>query len=233
MKQKRIVLETLKDTTMMKTNLTIHIYTRASRANAAGLLPVYVRITLNGNRSEFTIKKYVDPQKWDERSMRVKGNTEEARTINSYLDSLRNKIIQTELHFQYQDEPVSLQEFMNVLLGKQTEKQRTLMPVFEEHNKRIYSLLRVEYSPGTYERYQTSLSHTRDFIKYRYGTDGIALSRIDHAFITDYDFYLRTERSCSNVTTVKYIKNFKKIIRDFSLLAAYQLLNRFNPLTPD
>lgn len=145
--------------------------------------------------------------------MRVKGNTEEARTINSYLDSLRNKIIQTELQFQYQDETVSLQEFMNVLLGKQTEKQRTLMPVFEEHNKRIYSLLHVEYSPGTYERYQTSLSHTRDFIKYRYGTEDIALSRIDHAFITDYDFYLRTERSCSNNTTVKYMKNFKKIIR--------------------
>lgn len=102
---------------------------------------------------------------------------------------------------------------MNVLLGKQTEKQRTLMPVFEEHNNRIYSLLHVEYSPGTYERYQTSLSHTRDFIKYRYGTEDIALSRIDHAFITDYDFYLRTERSCSNNTTVKYMKNFKKIIR--------------------
>lgn len=197
----------------MKTNLTIHIYTRAAKANAAGFHPIYIRITLNGNRSEFSTRKFIDSQKWDERAMRVKGNTEEARTINSYLDSLRNKIIQTELHFQYQEETVSLQEFMNVLLGRQTEKERTLIPVFEEHNKRIYSLLHVEYSPGTYEQYQTSLSHTRDFIKYRYGTDDIALSRIDHAFITDYDFYLRTERSCSNNTTVKYMKNFKKIIR--------------------
>jgi hypothetical protein len=29
----------------------------------------------------------------------------------------------------------------------------------------------------------------------------------------DYDFWLRSERKCANNTAVKYIKNFKKIIR--------------------
>lgn len=38
---------------------------------------------------------------------------------------------------------------------------------------------------------------------------------IDHGFITAYDFYLRSHRNCGNNTAVKYIKNFKKIIRIF------------------
>ena len=155
----------------MNTNLTTHIYVRASRANKAGLYPIYVRITLNGNRSEFTTKKYIDPQKWDEKAMRVKGNTEEARIINHYLDSLRNKIIQTELHFQYQDQPATLQDFMNVLLGRKSEKERTIIPIFEDHNKRVQSLLGTDFAPDTYQRYLTSLKHTRDFIRFRYGTE--------------------------------------------------------------
>lgn len=36
---------------------------------------------------------------------------------------------------------------------------------------------------------------------------------IDHAFVTDYEFWLRSVRKCANNTAVKYIKNFKKIIR--------------------
>lgn len=197
----------------MNTHLTTHMYVRASRANAAGHYPIYVRITLHGNRSEFSTKKYIDPKKWDDKAMRVRGNTEEARIINGYLDSLRNKIIQTELHFQYQSEAVTLLQFMNVLRGRSTGRERTIIPIFEDHNKRVQGLLGTDFAPDTYQRYLTSLKHTQDFIRFRYGKDDIALSRIDHAFITDFDFFLRSERSCSNNTAVKYLKNFKKIIR--------------------
>ena len=72
----------------MKIDLTTHIYTRAAKANKSGLHPIYIRITLNGKRSEFSTKKYIDPKKWDEKNMRVKGNTEEARTrpwVNIFL----------------------------------------------------------------------------------------------------------------------------------------------------
>ena len=36
---------------------------------------------------------------------------------------------------------------------------------------------------------------------------------IDHAFITDYEFWLRSVRNCANNTAVKYLKNFNKIIK--------------------
>ncbi len=50
-------------------------------------------------------------------------------------------------------------------------------------------------------------------MKWHYKTPDIAIREIDNEFVTSYEFYLRSEKSCCNNTTVKYLKNFKKIIR--------------------
>jgi len=69
-----------------------------------------------------------------------------------------------------------------------------------------------EFSAGTLERYKTSLSHTVEFMKWKYKMTDIDIRNINHEFITNYDFFLRSVRKCANNTTIKYIKNFRKII---------------------
>lgn len=197
----------------MNTPLTTHIYARASKANAAGLHPIYVRITIDGKRSEFSTRKFIDPKKWDSKQMKVKGTTEEARSINQYLESLRNKITQTQVMLQYQEVPLTVKSFLTAFRGEKQERERTLIPVFQEHNKRVKSLIGVDFAEGTYERYETTLSHISEFLNHQYGAKDIPLKKINHVFITDFDFYLRSVRGCSNNTTVKYVKNFKKIVR--------------------
>ena len=70
-----------------------------------------------------------------------------------------------------------------------------------------------EYALGTLERYKTSLSHTIEFLQWKYKVSDIEINKIDYAFITDYEFWLRSVRNCANNTAVKYIKNFSKIIK--------------------
>lgn len=79
---------------------------------------------------------------------------------------------------------------MSAYLEKKSEKERTLIPIFQDHNKRVKSLIDVEYSAGTYERYVVSLKHTHDFIQHQCAVQDIALHKINHTFIADYDFYL-------------------------------------------
>jgi len=88
-----------------------------------------------------------------------------------------------------------------------------LFPSFRITTKKIEALLNDEFAPGTLERYKTSLKHTIDFLKWKYNLSDIDIKKIDHAFITEYEFYLRSVRKCNNNTAVKYIKNFSKIIR--------------------
>jgi len=98
------------------------------------------------------------------------------------------------------------------MTGEQ-ERPRMLIPIFYDHNSKVKSLVGQEFAAGTLERYETSLKHTKEFIEWKYFITDIDIKKIDHAFITEYEYYLRSVRKCANNTAVKYIKNFKKIIK--------------------
>ena len=80
-------------------------------------------------------------------------------------------------------------------------------------NQKMAALIGTEFSKGTFDRYQTSLKHTVDFLQWKYEVQDIDIRKVDHAFIAEYDFYLRSVRKCANNSAVKYLKNFGKIIR--------------------
>jgi len=196
----------------MNATISILFYLKRAKANAQGLAPIFQRITINGRRLDNSTGKFVDPSKWHPEMSKMRGNSEEARLINGHLDNLRTKILIAEKELNKKDIPVNLETLKNMMLGTK-ERQRLLVPIFEEHNNKIKELLGSEYAPGTYERYQTSLKHTKDFLNWKYNISDIDITKIDHAFITDYEFYLRSVRKCANNTAVKYIKNFNKIIK--------------------
>ncbi|WP_370632872.1 phage integrase SAM-like domain-containing protein [Pedobacter sp. MC2016-14] len=74
------------------------------------------------------------------------------------------------------------------------------------------TLVGSEFSKRTAECYRTSLKHTVEFLQWKYNISDIDIRKVDHAFITEYDFYLRSVRKCANNSAVKYLKNFGKII---------------------
>jgi site-specific recombinase XerD len=196
----------------MKTKITLHFYAKSTKANANGLLPIYVRLTVDGKRLEFSTKKFVEKSKWSSELAKMKGTTEEARSINSYLDLMKSKVLDAQMELLHRNETLSIENFKNKLLGNE-ERQRMLVPIFQDHNNKIKELVGKEYAPGTLERYTTSLKHTIEFMRWKYKISDIDITKIDHAFITDYEFWLRSVRNCANNTAVKYIKNFSKIIK--------------------
>ena len=196
----------------MKAKTTLHFYAKSTKANAKGLFPIYVRLTVEGKRFEYSSKKFIEPSKWSNELSRMKGNSEEARSINSLLDFTKNQINQIQFELLKDNITLNIEEFKNRLLGTK-ERERMLIPIFKEHNSKIKELIGIEYALGTLVRYKTSLSHTIEFLQWKYKVSDIELNKIDHAFVTDYEFFLRTVRNCANNTTVKYIKNFNKIIK--------------------
>ena len=196
----------------MKAKTTLHFYAKTTKANSKGLLPIYVRLTVDGKRFEYSTKKFIEQTKWSTDSSRMKGNSEEARSINGLLDFTRNRINEIQFELLKEGKAVTIEEFKNKIQGT-AERQRYLIPIFQDHNNKIKALLGKEYAPGTLERYETSLRHTQEFLMWKYNLKDIDILKIDHAFVTDYEFFLRTVRKCANNTAVKYIKNFNKIIK--------------------
>ncbi|MBG6062912.1 site-specific recombinase XerD [Flavobacterium sp. CG_9.1] len=196
----------------MNENISILFYLKRAKVNAQGLVPIFQRITINGKRIDNSTGKFIDPAKWHTEMSKMRGTSEEARSINGHLEYLKSKIYDAEKNLIKTDIPINSETLKNKLLGIK-ERQRTLIPIFKDHNNKIKELVGKEYAPGTLERYNTSLKHTIDFLEWKYKVSDIEIDKINHAFITDYEFYLRSVRNCANNTAVKYIKNFSKIIK--------------------
>ena len=196
----------------MNTTVSVLFYIKRAKANNEGFCPIYVRVTIQSKRVEFSANKYVNPERWSIEGTKVKGGNEEARTINSHLDYLKNQVLEAEKRLFKKDTKVTSEILKKELFGI-AETKRMLIPIFQDHNDRIKELVGKEYAPGTLERYKTSLSHTIEFLEWKYKISDIEINKIDYAFVTDYEFFLRSVRNCANNTAVKYIKNFNKIIK--------------------
>ncbi|MFD1614211.1 phage integrase SAM-like domain-containing protein [Gelatiniphilus marinus] len=57
------------------------------------------------------------------------------------------------------------------------------------------------------------MKHVTDYINLEYKTKDIPVKDVDHKFISGLEYYLKTERKCAHNTAIKYVTNFKKIVR--------------------
>ncbi len=196
----------------MKAKITLLIYAKTTKANTAGQLPIYIRLTVDGQRYEFSSKKFIEKVKWSAEMSKVKGQSEEARTINSYLDLIKSKILNIQMELLHKNEALTIENFKTRILGNH-QRERMIIPIYQAHNDKIKKLIGNGYAYGTLERFNISLKHTQEFILWKYQLSDISIDKIDHAFVTEFDFYLRSIKKCNNNTTVKYIRNFRKIIK--------------------
>jgi site-specific recombinase XerD len=196
----------------MKTKVSILFYAKRAKVNTNGLVPIYTRITIDGKRIELSTNRFVEISKWSTEAGKMKGTSEEARSINNHLDLIKNQIRDAQMELIHRKVTITTESLKSKLLGID-ERARMLVPIFQDHNNKIKELVGKEYAPGTLVRYTTSLKHTIEFMQWKYNVSDIDITKIDHAFITDYEFWLRSVRNCANNTAVKYLKNFNKIIK--------------------
>ena len=187
-------------------------YVKRAKIDNNGKAPIYVRITVDGIRSELSIKRSIEIERWNTEAGKVKGNTEEVKSINTYIDVVRNKIYDHHKRLIDANKKVTAEAIKNSFLGI-GEKEKTLVSIFQYHNKQVKALIGKEFAAGTHERYETVLRLLQLFLEKEYKVKDIAISDINHKFITDLEFYLKTVRNNNHNTAIKYIKNFKKIVR--------------------
>jgi hypothetical protein len=141
----------------MKTKISILFYVKRAKANSEGLFPIYLRVTIEGKRIETSVQRYVEAGKWSSEAGRVKGSSEDVRTINKHLDQLKQTIYDHETDLRSEKREVNYENMKNKILGVEV-KSRMLIPIFQKHNSDVKALLGKEFAPGTLERYTISLS---------------------------------------------------------------------------
>lgn len=76
----------------MKTNFNLLFYMKKPKNYVSGNAPIYLRITVAGQRYEVSTGRDCDPQRWNPSAGRSNGIKEDVRSFNAYLDNLQNRV---------------------------------------------------------------------------------------------------------------------------------------------
>lgn len=196
----------------MNNSIAILFYLRKSKKNKQGEAPIYLRITTDGKRSDFSTRRFIDPVQWDANTGRGKGSAEVVKTLNNYLLSLENKAYKEYNILISKGDSISSDLLRNKILGIR-EPFKLLLEVFQYEIDQIKEKVGGEYAPATYDRYRVAKKKLHSFIKHEYKKDDMQLEDLNHQFVTTYEFYLKTHRKNSHNTVMKDIKILKRIIK--------------------
>ncbi len=196
----------------MQTTFSILFYPRGNDIDKSGYAPIYARITVNGKRSEFSIRRKVLLTRWNSDAGKIRGTTPDVRELNKYLLSIELKINKIQEQLSENNILITAEKIKNIYLGKNSN-QKMLLAIFQEHNDQVNELVGKDFSAGTAERYKTAKKHVTDYIVKEYQVKDIPVREVDLKFITGFEYYLKTTRNCAHNSAIKYITNFKKIIR--------------------
>jgi len=197
----------------MKRTFKILFFVKRSRVTKNGEVPVQLKVTVNKVRIEVSINLTVNPDVWNSATEKAIGKDRKSTELNNRLDTVRFRLMEIYREMERNAEEITARKIVNKYQGVETEPKITLLSIFRDHNEKCKKLVGKDMSLSTVKRYETSYRHTEEFIKFNYKKDDIAIEDVNYQFVKDYEFFLKTEHNCNHNSTMKYLKNFKKIIR--------------------
>jgi Phage integrase SAM-like domain/Arm DNA-binding domain len=196
---------------MLEKSFSLLFYLKKPKNYLNGLMPIYLRITVDGIPREISTGRRCDPDRWNINAGRCNGTKDDVKSLNAYLDTLQNKVYEVRRQLLEKNEIITAERLRSTLKGT-NETARMILKIFQQHNDEIKSLVGKDFSPATLERYKTSFDHTKRFMEWKYGVSDMDVKKMDYEFVSQYEFWLKSNRNCNHNTTIKYISNFRKII---------------------
>ncbi len=207
---------TSKSTKMVTPNYNIYLYLRHSRSNKGGKVPIYVRIRIQKDRTEFPSGQNVDPKHWDDKKQKAV-KTDEAGTINSVLQAVKAEINQAIAQLYISKSEVSIDNIRLLLKGDALQDAHTFLKVAQEHNDNFEKQIGKKYSYGSFKNYKTTLKCLREFVPKFYGKNDMPLKEVNYKFCEAYFTYLTIEKTCHQNGANKQIQRVKKLINAIRL----------------
>lgn len=203
----------------MRYDLSILFNLKKGKIDNVGQMPIYLRITVNGQRVELSINRKVDGSKWDSKLQRAKGRSESSRTLNEYIDGIENSIRKEFNRLLDNGKPVSADLLRDIYNGV-NKRDYFLVEVFEMNNKLIAQEEGDKYTLSTINQYKTTLARIKRFLLEEMNCEDIAMSKLDILFIRKFDIFLKSNFKLDQNTVVKQLKQLKKVVH-FAMSLGY------------
>ena len=196
---------------MKRNYFSVLFYIKKAKLLKNGEAPICLRITVNGKRAEIQIKRSVEIGKWNAQRECAIGKDRKYLELNHYLETVRTRVLRIHRELEQDDKPITAEILKNLFYGE-SQTPKMLLEVFKEHNTKYRELIGKDVVKATVLRYERTVRYLEEFLRKEYQLNDMPLCNIDHEFISNFEFFIKTEKSCAQNATVKYLKNLKKII---------------------
>ena len=187
---------------MKKNTFKVLFYIRGNRINKDGNVSVMIRITVDGEMEQLNSKLVVNPDIWDAKTGRAIGRSAKVLELNSRLNDIQVILKEHYYDIQRRHGYVTAEMVRNAYMGI-TQREESLLKLYEQHLEDTKKLVGLSKADPTYRKYERMYRRVVEFMKKKYNITDIPLREIKTSFITDLEFFLRTEYKYSQNTTYK------------------------------
>ena len=176
-------------------------------------VPIYVRITVDGKRVDLSIRRKVALDRWDESRGTAKGNRPDVKTLNAYLEQVRNKLYDCQQQLERERKLVTAESIKSRYLG-QDERGKTLKEIIEYHNEEMKD----ELAWGTQKNYHTTQRYVYEFLQKKLKTSDVYLDELNYKFIKDFEKYIKNrtpdghQKPCTQNGAMKHVERLRKMV---------------------
>lgn len=184
-----------------------------AKTNTKGLAPLRCRITYLGERKPFATGLFINPKHWDSKQQKSKPPNEENNYVNNQLSLIKNKINQAFLLLQLQDENFDVDDIYRQYKGETLVKDYSLLEYYKLYLERLKKLIGIDIKQPTYDKFEYIKGDLEEFIRFKFKKSDIKLKDLDFDFISEFEYYSKTELKHSQITINKAIQRIKKVVK--------------------
>lgn len=196
---------------MKKNTFKVLFLIRRNQVNKEGKCAIMIRITVDGEYERINSTLTIEPELWDSAASKAIGRSSKIAEFNKRIEDIRHVIKEHYYDILNRHGYVTAEMVKNAFTGV-TAKEESLVPLYLQHLEDTKKLIGLSKADPTYKKYERMYRRVVDFMKKKYNITDIPLREIKLSFITDLEFFLRTEYKYSQNTTYKCMKFFKQVI---------------------
>lgn len=212
----------------MKSTYRILFLIRKRDLNKDGLANIMVRISISGEKAEFSSKEFVKPEMWNSLG-KVMGRTKEAQQINDSLDKIKIALDKQYKEILEKDGYVTPDKLRDTYLGKIIRKH-SVLSLYDIKVEQKRNLVGKTIRCTTLSKYLATRKRVADFMVYKYKKEDMPIRDVNFQFVTDYEVYLKSICKCGHNSTVKHLRYLKQVITN-ALKNRYITVDPFDDYT--
>ncbi|PKH66697.1 integrase [Flavobacterium sp. ALD4] len=184
-----------------------------NRKNKKNQSPLFCRLTLNGNRKQLSTGINIESEHWDTKDQVILKSHKSAILYNSQLDKIKSKVNSIYMILRLQENPFSIEDIHDKYFGKELKKSEFILSYYKQYLSKIKKLVGLEIKDNTYNKFVYVGNHLEAFLKWKYKKTDYPLKELSLQFLTDFDYYLKTEKKQEQITINKTIQRLRTPIK--------------------